>query len=58
VAGDECFFMTGPEKRQCLRFLAVILAANWKDSVTGRTKILVVSIITRNGFSHSGAPSG
>jgi hypothetical protein len=37
---------------------AVILAANRKDSVTGRTIILVVSINTKNGFSHSGAPSG
>lgn len=35
-----------------------MLAANRNDSVIGRTKILVVSIITRNGFSHSGAPSG
>lgn len=37
---------------------AVILAASRNDSVIGRTKILVVSIMTRNGFSHSGAPSG
>ncbi len=37
---------------------AVIFAANRNDRVIGRTKILVVSIITRNGFSHSGAPSG
>lgn len=37
---------------------AVMLAANRNDSVMGRTKILVVSIITKNGFSHSGAPSG
>lgn len=37
---------------------AVIFAANRNDSVIGRTRILVVSIITRNGFSHSGAPSG
>jgi hypothetical protein len=37
---------------------AVMLAASRNDSVIGRTKILVVSIITRNGFNHSGAPSG
>ena len=37
---------------------AVILAANRNESVIGRTKILVVSIRTRNGFNHSGAPSG
>lgn len=37
---------------------AVIFAANRKDRVMGRTRILVVSIITRNGFNHSGAPSG
>jgi len=37
---------------------AVIFAASRKDSVIGRTKILVVSISTRNGFNHSGAPSG
>ncbi len=37
---------------------AVMLAASRNDSVIGRTRILVVSIITRNGFSHSGAPSG
>lgn len=37
---------------------AVMLAANRKDKVIGRTMILVVSIITKNGFSHSGAPSG
>lgn len=37
---------------------AVIFAANRNDSVIGRTRILVVSIITKNGFSHSGAPSG
>lgn len=35
-----------------------MFAANRKDRVIGRTKILVVSISTRNGFSHSGAPSG
>jgi hypothetical protein len=37
---------------------AVIFAASRKDSVIGRTMILVVSISTKNGFSHSGAPSG
>src|SRR5271166_3627897 len=37
---------------------AVMFAASRNDSVIGRTKILVVSIITKNGFNHSGAPSG
>jgi len=37
---------------------ALMLAASRNDSVIGRTMILVVSIITRNGFSQSGAPSG
>jgi len=37
---------------------AVIFAANRKDKVIGRTIILVVSIITKKGFNHSGAPSG
>lgn len=37
---------------------AVMFAASRKDRVIGRTRILVVSIITKNGFSHSGAPSG
>ena len=37
---------------------AVMLVASRKDNVIGRTRILVVSIITKNGFSHSGAPSG
>ncbi len=37
---------------------AVILAANRNDNVIGRTRILVVSMSTRNGFNHSGAPSG
>lgn len=37
---------------------ALMLAANRKDSVKGRTMILVVSIKTRNGFNQSGAPSG
>jgi hypothetical protein len=37
---------------------ALIFAANRKDRVRGRTRTLVVSIKTRNGFSQSGAPSG
>lgn len=37
---------------------AVMFAANRNDRVIGRTKILVVSIITKKGFNHSGAPSG
>lgn len=37
---------------------AVIFAANRKDNVSGRTKVLSVSIITRNGFNQSGAPPG
>lgn len=37
---------------------ALILAARRKDSVSGRTVMLVVSISTRNGLSHPGAPSG
>jgi len=37
---------------------ALMLAANRNDSVSGRTRILVVSIKIRNGFSQSGAPSG
>lgn len=37
---------------------AVMFAASRNDRVIGRTRILVVSIITKNGFSHSGAPSG
>lgn len=37
---------------------ALILAAKRNDRVRGRTVILVVSIITRNGFNQSGAPSG
>lgn len=37
---------------------AVMLAANRKDRVRGRTKILDDSINTRNGLSQSGAPSG
>lgn len=35
-----------------------MFAANRNDKVIGRTKILVVSINTRKGFNHSGAPSG
>lgn len=35
-----------------------MLAANRNDRVKGRTIILVVSIRTRNGLSHLGAPSG
>jgi len=37
---------------------ALMFAASRKESVMGRTAILVVSISTRNGFSHKGAPSG
>jgi hypothetical protein len=37
---------------------ALILAANRKDNVRGRTMILVVSIKIKNGFNHVGAPSG
>jgi hypothetical protein len=37
---------------------ALMLAAKRKDRVSGRTRILVDSIRTRNGFSHVGAPSG
>lgn len=37
---------------------ALIFAANRKDKVNGRTKILVVSIKIKNGFSQVGAPSG
>lgn len=37
---------------------AVIFAAKRNDNVIGRTRILVVSIITKNGLSHVGAPSG
>jgi hypothetical protein len=35
-----------------------MFAASRNDRVIGRTKILVVSISTKNGLSHSGAPSG
>ncbi len=37
---------------------ALMLAASRNDRVSGRTRILVDSISTRNGFSHVGAPSG
>lgn len=37
---------------------ALILAANRKDNVIGRNKILSVSINTKNGFNQSGAPPG
>jgi len=37
---------------------ALMFAANRNDKVNGRTRILVVSIKIRNGFSQSGAPSG
>lgn len=37
---------------------AVIFAARRNERVKGRTRTLDVSIRTRNGFNHSGAPSG
>lgn len=37
---------------------ALIFAARRKDSVIGRTIILIVSIITRAGASQLGAPDG
>ena len=37
---------------------AVIFAARRNLRVTGRTIILIVSIITKNGYSHRGALSG
>jgi len=37
---------------------ALILAASRKDKVRGRTVTLVLSMMIRNGFSQSGAPSG
>ena len=37
---------------------ALILAASRKERVPGWTPVLMVSIITRNGFSHAGAPPG
>lgn len=35
-----------------------MLAVSRTDSVIGRTKILTVSIITKNGFNGAGAPIG
>lgn len=37
---------------------ALIFAANRNDRVIGRTKILIVSTKTKNGFNQSGAPPG
>lgn len=37
---------------------ALILATSRTDKVTGRTKILTVSINTKKGFNQSGAPPG
>lgn len=37
---------------------ALILAVSRTDKVIGRTIILTVSIITRNGFKGAGAPIG
>lgn len=37
---------------------AVMFAASRKERVIGRTKILILSIKTRNGLSQSGAPPG
>jgi hypothetical protein len=37
---------------------AVMFAASRKESVIGRRRILSVSISTRNGLSHAGAPPG
>lgn len=37
---------------------ALIFAANRNARVKGRTSILIVSISTRKGFSHVGAPLG
>ena len=37
---------------------ALILAASRKESVIGRTEILVDSINTKKGFSQNGAPPG
>ena len=34
------------------------LAASRKDKVSGRTRLLVISIISKNGFSQPGAPLG
>ena len=37
---------------------ADILAANRKERVSGRTRILTVSTRIKNGFNHHGPPSG
>src|SRR5277367_75246 len=37
---------------------ALMFAASRNDRVNGRTIILVVSMIIKNGFNQSGAPSG
>jgi len=37
---------------------ALMLAASRNDNVNGRTKVLMVSIITKKGFNQSGAPPG
>lgn len=37
---------------------AVMFAASRNDRVIGWTNTLIVSVSTRNGFSHVGAPSG
>lgn len=37
---------------------ALIFAASRKERVIGRTSVLRVSITTRKGFSHIGAPEG
>lgn len=37
---------------------AVIFAASRNDKVIGWTNTLIVSVSTRNGFNHVGAPSG
>ena len=37
---------------------AVMFAASRNDSVIGWTNTLIVSVSTRNGFNHVGAPSG
>lgn len=34
------------------------MAASRNESVMGRTRILIVSIITKKGFNQSGAPPG
>lgn len=37
---------------------ALMFAASRKDRVTGRNKILIVSMRTKKGFNHAGAPPG